>query len=207
VVYWNTVTDTLPLRRRNTTAVIKLAKGHRPPEQEEADVTLEDQYRDASVGDNPPHVTKEIHELESSLVSERNKNLANEEELNDLRQQVKKLQEETDKARKMYEDAENEMKMKASIASSAEADKKKIKDLEDEVQHLNDKNKDLVDKLTTKEKKMSEAFDQIDALNKENDKLTDAKKHALKGEMKINPQNVYLFKSVTGACVNILSFF
>lgn len=58
------------------------------------------------------------------MASESSKGEVNEEELNQLWQQVKKLQEDFDKARKMYEHCENEMKMKFPSASATEAEKK-----------------------------------------------------------------------------------
>jgi chromosome segregation ATPase len=131
----------------------------------------------------------ERQETENSQTSERGENKINEEEWNYLRQQLKKFREEINKARKMYEDLENEMndmKMKVG-ASTIDADRKKIKDLEDEVQHLKDRNKRLADEMATEDKNMSEIHGQVDALNKEKNELADTNKHAIKGKMKINP--------------------
>jgi chromosome segregation ATPase len=137
----------------------------------------------------PPDVTDKICELENSLASERCKNKIKEEELNDLRQQVKTLQDKLQITCKMYEHDENkmkDMKIKLPGALATEAAMKKIKYLEDEIQHLNDKKKELAYELATKEENMSEICAQIEALKKEKNKLTDIHMHTLQGKMKID---------------------
>lgn len=139
---------------------------------------------------SPADVREKIHELENSLASEKSKCKVNEEDLNDLRQEVNKLQEELHLRWKMYEHFENklnEMITKVPGASATEADRKTIKDLESEVQHLKDKNRELAYELEAEERKMSTISRQTDELNKEENEMADTNKHALQGKMKINP--------------------
>lgn len=75
---------------------------------------------------SPPDITGKMNETGNSSVSEGSEKKFNEEEMNELRQQVKTLEEELDEARKMYEEFENEMETKAAVASTTE-DNRKIK--------------------------------------------------------------------------------
>jgi len=64
----------------------------------------------------PPDVTQKIHELQRSLVLQRNDSKMSEEKLSDLRQQETNLQETLHMTWKMYEDVENKInEMKTKI--------------------------------------------------------------------------------------------
>lgn len=132
--------------------------------------------------DDRTKLIQKVHELERSLHSERSKNKVNEEEIIYLRKQLKKLQEELDKAKKISQGCENQMKTKVPFEPTIEH----VKDLEHEVQHLKFKNKELADRLATNERKMREITCQRDALNKEKKKLAETYRRTLQGKMKIN---------------------
>jgi FtsZ-binding cell division protein ZapB len=110
--------------------------------------------------------------------------------MNELRQQVKKLEEDLNEARDIYETYLDRLKSKVPGALAM----KKIKVLELELKHLKNKNKDLTDKLAVKERKMSERSSQIDALKKEKFKLSETYRQALQGKMKIILKMTYKFR-------------
>jgi chromosome segregation ATPase len=135
---------------------------------------------------DPTNLRDKIRELEKLLSSERSKGKAMDEEINNLKQEAKKLQEGIDRARRLCEECDILMKTDFSNASTAEAYTKKFEDLEDEVQHLKDRNKELVDELEEKGKTLSEMCSQSDALGKENNTLAEKYKDALQGKIEIN---------------------
>lgn len=134
------------------------------------------------MGDDHPKLTKKIHELESSLNSERNKNKCKVEEMDNLRQQAHKLQQELDSTRKMYEECRNDMKNNVTAATAM----KEMEDLENEIKHFKIKNAELADELATKERTISEISCQIEALQREKTTLTETCKDVMQGNTNIN---------------------
>jgi chromosome segregation ATPase len=157
-----------------------------PPEEQDVDGIVVQRSRDASVADDHRDLRDKIQVLGVPVSSETNEVKGNEEELNDLRQKVKELRKELERVWKMYEESESDMKPKFIVASVTETDRNKIKELEVEVQHLKDKNKELADELATKDVKISEISGRIDAPNKRQNKMADTNQHATQGKMKIN---------------------
>jgi hypothetical protein len=179
--------DGVTPRGRKTAAMERFPAAYSSPEKrEKADGVLAEHDETALLADDAINLTDKIQHLEILLNSERSKNQVNKEEMNDLRQQLKKLREELEETRRMYEDFETEMNTNVTFALPTEDDTKRIKDLEYEVQHLKDKNKELADQLASRERKMCEMSCERNALNKEREKITEAYKHILRGKMNIN---------------------
>jgi chromosome segregation ATPase len=102
--------------------------------------------------------------------------------MNDLKQQVKKLQEEVNKTMKMYEGYKKDVRNKVPETSVTS----KIKYLENEIQHLKDKKKELTDTLEMTERKVSEICDQTNEMKKEQAKLAEKYGRKLRGKMEIS---------------------
>jgi TolA-binding protein len=118
--------------------------GHSPPIKRRQAYGAHAEYE----GDRP--VGDKVRELEDSLASERSKNDAKEVEVNELREQVKKLQDELLETKNMYQECERKLKSRVAGESATDAER-------------------------------------LEELNKEKQKLADTYKHALEGEIEVDP--------------------